>query len=144
MGRNLVGERAIRDEKDNGGHPGEPRERRGTLASMRDLSILLPWLRDPDPEPEADPLTAAYARGQAEAEATYRRRLAALRIEASAMGRLIDPGDAVAYIDAAEFDPEDEAGITGAITALIEAKPHLAVPRDPEPPHARGDDLRRR
>jgi hypothetical protein len=51
---------------------------------MRDLSALLPWLAETDPEPETDPLTAAHARGRAEAEAEYHRRLTALRIETAA------------------------------------------------------------
>ena len=101
---------------------------------MTDLANLLPWLKpDPEPEPDPDPIAAAHARGVAEAKTRARRTLTSFAVTDAARGILIDPSDAGDYLDLDALDPDDRAGIDGALNELVAAKPYLAVPPEPEP-----------
>ena len=62
----------------------------------------------------------------------FKHRLAAVKIEERAGGRLHNAADALAYIDPSTLDAEDTARIDGAISALLERKPHLGPPVPPE------------
>lgn len=79
----------------------------------------------PDPD-------ALKAEGRKQALAEANARIVRAEIKAAAAGKLADPTDAVAFIDASEIDVDDdgnvdEDAIADAIADLLKKKPHLAV-----------------
>lgn len=75
----------------------------------------------------------AHAQARAIAE-TANRRIASAEIRAAAAGRLADPDDALAYIDASSFTVSDDGNVDGAavraaLDELVSRKPYLAADR---------------
>jgi hypothetical protein len=77
-------------------------------------------------------LDAARDEARTEATAAANLKLAKSALRLAAKGVLADPADAIAFIDASQFEVDDEGDVDAdalneAITELLEQKPHLAA-----------------
>lgn len=87
-------------------------------------------LKDKPAEEQA--LEAARVEARAEATATSNARLVKVELRSAAKGKLADPADALAFINLADFDVNDDgevdsAALDDAIDELLTRKPHLAI-----------------
>ncbi len=77
-------------------------------------------------------LDAARAEARIEATTAANLKLAKSALRLAAKGVLADPADAIAFIDASQFEVDDEGDVDAdalndAITELLTRKPHLAA-----------------
>lgn len=101
------------------------------------VALLEARIADFDKSPEEQALAAARREGESTATATVTATaataLARQALITEAKGRLADPSDVTAFLDAADIKVGDGFAVdTAAITALVDdllaRKPHLAVP----------------
>lgn len=83
-------------------------------------------------------VAAAKAEGFAEAMSSAHKRIIQTEVRAAATGVLVDPDDAVLYIDLDQFEIDDDGAvdtksIAAAVAGLVKAKPHLAAGAKPQP-----------
>lgn len=81
-------------------------------------------------------VAAAKAEGFAEAMESANKRIIMTEVRAAATGVLVDPDDAVLYLDLDEFEVAgngdvDTKSIASAVAGLVNAKPHLAAGAKP-------------
>jgi hypothetical protein len=104
----------------------------------RDLESRIASLEAPKPSGDTDTPDPDSIRREAAREATLKANARILRseIKAAAAGKFADPADALAFIDAAQFEVDEngdvDAGeISDAIEELLTRKPHLAATARP-------------
>ncbi|MFC4494073.1 hypothetical protein ACFPA8_07995 [Streptomyces ovatisporus] len=98
----------------------------------RELEARLAELTAPKAATETPDLDAVRAEAAREATAKANARILKSELRAAATGKLADPADVHAFIDASKFEVDengdvDAEEIADAIESLLTSKPHLAA-----------------